>query len=217
MTVAALAGARRRSPTSVQFVGAAVSTSSDEFVAIPAHQVGDLIIIFAYRSNSDTIPAKPAASGTVPAWVDIDATNGSDTNSSRTAYFVATATNHTSGTWGSGSGATRVAAAVLRSQAGTPIGGHAESGGTGSTTTAPSVTMTNTDGTSVLLHFHGSFSSSANAWSSAPAGYTRRAAGTTQATVCVNTKDSTTSDGSVNQSCASGTRYRGATVEIRKT
>lgn len=184
-------------------------------ITLPTHAVGDIIVIYAYRGASTTTPTKPSAAGTVPAWVDVDNTTGANSNSSRVAYFVATATNHTSGTW---TNATDLAVIVLRGQAASPIGGHAESGSSGTTLTAPSVTLTKTDGSSVLLHFYGV--AAITAWGSAPTGYTRRAAETAIAVdgttgVCLNTKDSTTSDGSVSQSATIGTTaYRGASVEV---
>ena len=75
---------------------AAVAGSS---ITLPTHAVGDIIVIFAYRDGATAVPTNPTAGGTVPAWVDIDAAAGANTNSARSAYFVATATNHTSGTW----------------------------------------------------------------------------------------------------------------------
>jgi hypothetical protein len=99
-------------------------------VTIPAHTAGDLIVIAAYRDGSTAVPTKPTASGTVPAWVDITAAAGANTNSLRTACFVATASNHTSGTW---TNATGMAAIVFRGQkVGTgiaSIGGKAQTDG----------------------------------------------------------------------------------------
>ena len=179
-------------------------------ITLPAHAVGDIIVIWAYRDGSTTVPSKPAAAGTVPAWSDIDAAAGANTNSARSAYFVATATNHTSGTW---SNATGMAVIVLRGQAASPIGGHAQSGSTSSTlATAPSITQSVTNGKSVILEFYGH--RTVTAWSTAPAGYTRRAAVSTE--TCLNTKDSTTSDGSISQNCTTSgsSGYRGQTIEI---
>ena len=185
---------------------AAVAATS---ITLPTHAVGDIIVIFAYRDGSTTVPTKPTASGTVPAWVDIDAPTGANTNSARCAYFVATATNHTSGTW---TNATGMSAIVIRGQRSSPIGGHAQSGSTGTNTaSAPSITQQQTTGKSMILHFYGH--RAVTAWSAAPAGYTRRASVSTE--VCLNTKDSSTSDGAIAQpATASSSGYRGQTVEI---
>lgn len=183
-------------------------------ITLPTHAVGDIIVLAAFSSNISA-PAAPAAAGTVPTWVNIDGNLGANSCAMRTAYAIATATNHTSGTW---SGAACLAVITIRGQAVSPIGGHLESGGgAGTVSTAPAVTMTTTDGTSFLLEFHGMINGSTVTVSGAPSGYTRQAiiASATVA-LCLNTKDSTTSDGSVNQATtgAALTGYRGSTVEI---
>ena len=165
-------------------------------------------------------PPAPSAGGTVPAWSTLDSGSGGSSNSSaRLASFVATATNHTPGTW---SNATKVAAIVVRGQnSTTPIGGHALGGGLGSNdSTAPAVTMSVTDGTSLLLHIHaaGSGVFSPGITDTAPTGYTRQALsnGTgAQGSVCVNTKNDTTSDGSIAQSQSQNTWFTCATIEVR--
>jgi hypothetical protein len=196
------------------YSGSAVIGASS--VTIPTHAVGDLIVICAFRvdfGGSTTPPSVPSAGGTVPTFTTITANTGTSgasyQASMRTAYAVATATNHTSGTWTDAD----YSCAVVLSGANTttPIGGYAESGGTSSgSSTAPSVTLSKSDGTSQLLCFH--------VWvgtlSTAPSGYTRRAG---LGTVCFNTKDSTTSDGSVVQSYTAGGAgrpYRGAQIEV---
>jgi len=199
-------------PLSIVGTPAAVQGSS---IPLPTHAIDDIIVIYAYRANSTTIPSKPSESETTPAWQDIDAATGANSNSSRTAYFVADATNHTSGTW---TNATEMAVIVYRGQKSvSPIGGHAESGGTSaSDAVAPAVTLTQNNGSSALIHFFG-HSAVDETWNAAPSGYTQRASealGTSG--VCLDTKNVTTTDGSVTQGCATtGTgSYRGATVEI---
>lgn len=186
---------------------AAASTS----VTIPTHAVGDLIVIFAYHDGTVTVPTIPTASGTVPAWVTIDsAAGGSFANSFVTAQFVATATNHTSGTW---TGSTGMVAVVLSGQASPPIGGHATEISSSSTqANAPAITMSKTDGSSILLEFYGH--RFVTAWSAVPTGYTRQASVATE--VCCNTKNSTTSDGSIAQlgTMSALGAYGGATVEV---
>jgi hypothetical protein len=183
-------------------------------VAIPAHAVGDLIILTAISSQL-TIPI-PTASGTVPAWVALDFST--TTLSMRTVYFKATATNHTSGVW---TNVTAMTATVIRNQnASTPIGGHAL--GVGSSTNspnAPAVTLTQNDGTSLLLHIYVHASFGGTAWSAVPAGYTRVVSTTTGTYYqCINRKTSSTSDGAIIQG-DDGTVssvYRTTTIEILK-
>ena len=91
------------------------------------------------------------------------------------------------------------------------VGGHAQSGSTAANSaTAPAVTLSNNTGSSVLLEFYGH--RTATAWSAAPSGYTRL---TSTARVCANTKNLTTTDGSIAQpNTATSSGYRGATVEL---
>lgn len=126
--------------------GAAATT-----VTIPAHQIGDLILIFAYRDGSNTSPSVPAAGGTVPTWTIIGTASGGNTNSSVLYYAVATATNHTSGTW---TNATELICAVYR---GTKRpGAQASTSGSGTSISYPALTgMTRTDGTSWVAGFAG--------------------------------------------------------------
>lgn len=187
-------------------------------VTIPTHAVGDLIVLFAHRGTTGS-PSKPSAAGTVPAWVDIDTQSGSYSNC-RTAYFVATATDHTSGTW---TNADSMIAVVLRGQhTSTPIGGHAVSGesATGNTCPGAAVTMSKTDGSSALLAFYG-FGDGANtvtSIASAPSGWTRQVTGTYAGTpgtaLCLNTKNSTTSGGAQAQTSTTSCWTRSATVEV---
>lgn len=190
---------------------AAAATTS---VTIPTHSVGDLIVIFAYNPFTTTAPTAPSAGGTVPSWVYIDNDNSASGSGCTTAHFKATATNTTTGTW---SGASHIMAVVVRNQnASSPIGGHASQGGSSATTTAPAVTMSHTDGSSVLLHFHGHSNLGASGWDAAPAGYTRGATSGTgfQSGTALNYKNITTSDGSVGQTGGQNTSYAAATVEV---
>lgn len=99
--------------SSITVAGAASAASTT--VTLPAHQPGDLILIAAQRAGT-TIPTKPSASGTVPNWTDITPGLTAGTTGSavagRWAWTIATASNHTSGTWTS---ATSMAVLVVRS------------------------------------------------------------------------------------------------------
>jgi hypothetical protein len=185
-----------------------------ETVAIPDHAAGDVIVLFV-RGNSAVFT--PTAGGTVPTWIALD--SGAGSGAYRTMYCVASAAGRTSGTWTSASG---IIAVVLRGAASSPIGGHAGLGPSASPTnrcTAPAVTMSKTDGTSIHLNFFGwgdgTFDISAIA--AAPTGYTRRASGiyaSNKVGICLNTKDVTTTAPAVVQPSTSNGWYSGATVEI---
>lgn len=189
------------------------NNSATTSVTLPAHNVGDLIVIFASRRSNATAPSVPVAAGTVPAWNTIDTQSGTTNGSCVTAYFVATATNHTSGTW---TNATDMIAVVISGAAPSPIGGHATNNAGSATTTAvaPTVTLSKTDGSSVLLHFFNHNSSTAITWAAAPTGYTQQSVGSF---ALLDTKTSTTSDGSVTQTGTfggGGAGYACATVEV---
>lgn len=181
-------------------------------VAIPAHAANDLIVVWTFVGASTTVATKPTAGGTVPTWVDIDASMsaGGQACSARTAQAVATGSSHTTGTW---TGASNIIVAVLSGvDTTTPIGGHLFTAATATTTTtpAPAITLTKTDGTSQILCFHGHRINTA--WNAAPTGYTRRQG---PALSCFNTKDVTTSDGAVTQTGTStGTNAIGTQIEI---
>lgn len=197
----------------LSFIGAASAQTTT--VGIPTHQAGDLIVMFAFRFDTTALATKPSAGGNVPTWTDIDANTGSSSGSARTAYAVGTGST-TSGTWTS---ANILVAAVLRGQNASPIGGHAETGGNSAdpTCTSPSVTLLNSSGSSILLNFYAS--KYINTWSAAPSGYTRRTAvgSWPNAGGVLNTKDSSTTDGSSGQGSSSfgvSSPWRAAQIEI---
>lgn len=102
-------------------------------VSIPAHQVGDLIIIWAFRDGSVTNPTIGMSGATT-------ITNAADgtTCSISAAYKVALSTGETSGTW---TNATGLVCAVFRGQATnkTPLGSHQSTSGTTNTVSYASV------------------------------------------------------------------------------
>jgi hypothetical protein len=180
-------------------------------VTIPTHRVGDVIVIASYRDGSTTTPTKPAASGTVPAWVDITNNTGANTNSMRTAYFIATATNHTSGTW---TNATGMAAAVVENfRLGAPIGAATESGGTqNGGATCPAITLQDATGNSLVICIMGH--RTVSAWSAAPSGYTSKASSATE--IQIGIKNVSTSSGAISWTATTtNSGYRGAQIEIR--
>lgn len=199
--------------TLISFVSANSSTTGS--VTIPTHSIGDLILLCAFDSQN-TAPIKPSAGGTVPNWNYIDNANTSAGQAAlTTAWFIANATNTTSGSW---TWAEQMIAVVITGPvASSPVGGHAAVGGAAVNVTAPAVTMTHTDGSSILLHFHATAFINGGGWSAAPAGYTHRVAAgpSSSRSLLLNTKDTTTSDGSVTQpDGSSGWAFAAATVEI---
>ena len=120
--------------------------SSSTSVSIPAHQIGDLIVISARGTSA--VPSIPAASGNVPAWIPIQ---GAVANSValRTVAFVATSSTHTSGIF---TGATHMVCTVFRSTVGGVLSiGGSSTGNANNTQTIvyPALTLTKTNGTSM--------------------------------------------------------------------
>jgi hypothetical protein len=85
----------------ITYIGAAAGTTS---ATLPAHQAGDLILAFAFRSGATTATTIPAG------WTSI-ALAGANTTHGRLAFKIAASSSETSGTW---TGATRVIFQVYR-------------------------------------------------------------------------------------------------------
>jgi hypothetical protein len=181
-------------------------------VTIPSHNVGDIIVIFAVGVSTPTVPS---AAGTVPTWSVIQS------NSYQKLYYaVATATNHTSGTW---TNAGEMIVAVLSGQGASPIGGSAATQPTAqaASCTAPAITMSDTSGASQVLHFMDIYvvAGAAPSFNAAPAGYTARVSAISVANwgYRLLTKDLTTSDGAVANTLTASNGYPGAvSVEIKR-
>jgi hypothetical protein len=83
--------------------GVGVSGTPVRSIAIPSHRPGDMIILIIHAISFNE--GKPTASGTVPNWVrwaEASDFTGPSGHTLGVFYFVATASNHTSGTWGTG-------------------------------------------------------------------------------------------------------------------
>jgi hypothetical protein len=201
--------ARASSAASTATVKGTANAVLGTSVTIPAHAAGDVIVVFAYQNGISAPPTPPAASGTVPAWVSIQA-GGSNSNGSGVWSFTATADNHTSGTWSSCTGL--IAVVIQGAHPTNPIGGFAFNSVNGSST-APAITQSVTNGTSCLLYFHG-HRSNVTALNAPPAGFTRRAEAIGSSGICLNTKDVTTTDGAATQIDNGNGGSVGQTVEI---
>ena len=196
--------------------GGAIATS----VTIPAHRPGDLIVMFVKASAQNTLPTIPTASGTVPSWQNVANTSGtgSSYSHSRVCCYLATANNHTSGTW---TNATGIVVAVVRRASG--IGGIAfsvpASQSSATSWTAPAATLFKSNTTSLVLHFYGwgdSTPITTPTISAAPTGYTRQFdSRTTAVALAFNTKNVSDSAPAIAQTTASGTAwFSNFTVEV---
>lgn len=183
-------------------------------ITIPAHQSGDIIVLFAHASTNGSVPSAPAAGGTVPTWTSLGTSGTTNYSNHRLSWCTGTGST-TSGTWAGGTDGLIVA--VLRGAA--SIGGKASGAVIASATNvAPAVTLSVSDGTSALLHFFG-YGDGVNlvgTVSTSPTGYTRQlgSAVTTRIGLVLLTKNSTTSDGSVTQSMSGTSWSSAASVEV---
>lgn len=191
--------------------GSAVASGNS--ITLPPHSPGDIFVMFANGVFGGG-PSAPAAGGTVPTW-NLVSINNASTEKGALFYAVATASNHTSGTFSKNSGGLGVV--VLSGQsAASPVGGFqidrlTESG----QQTAPSITLAQADGTSAVLHFY-SANQFTYTWGSAPAGYTQLQPPSGSSWGAILTKDATTTDGSctITRSSGNGTHVT-ASIEIR--
>jgi surface protein len=74
---------------SITYIGEATGTTS---ATLPAHQAGDLILAFAFRDGSTTLPTQPTG------WESID-TAAANTCSARFSYKIAASGGESTGTW----------------------------------------------------------------------------------------------------------------------
>jgi hypothetical protein len=188
----------------ISFVGAQGNTGTT--VTIPAHQSGDLILLFAYKDGSATSITTPTAGGTVPTWISINFGGGSF-NSTNFRYAVATGSNTTSGTWTT---ATEIFCLVYRGTK--AIGATAAANNTTNVITYPALTLNRTDSTSWIVGVAGH--RSATDVEQAPSGMTNRvSSGTEAAGHDTNGTVSSWSAQTVTVNASSG--WRSVTVELR--
>lgn len=137
-------------------------------VTIPAHQSGDIIVIFA--RGTAAAPTVPTAGGTVPTFVT-QQTGFANAIGLVTATAIANASNHTSGTW---TNATHLIAIVIRAASGNVISVGASSTNSGNNTLTlpfPALTLQTADGSSLVLR-GGTRVTAATEMSTPPSGYT---------------------------------------------
>jgi hypothetical protein len=129
----------------IAFIGA--NSAGGTSIAIPAHQSGDFIVMFAYRDGNNTAPLLPSG------WTTIGLASGANSNSSRLAYRVASSSGTTSGTW---TYATELVVQVYRGQSSsTPFGAQGSTGGLGTSVSYPEISLNKTNGTSWVAGFAG--------------------------------------------------------------
>ena len=120
---------------------------------------GDLVIIHAYRSGSNTVPSSPSNG----KWTDISTSTGANTNSRRIGYRIIQAGDALASVVGTWTSATAIQFIAFRGfDTLLPIGNTASGGSNTTTLTTPSLTLLNTGGLSWVVAFAGSKATNAN-------------------------------------------------------
>lgn len=148
--------------SSIIFVGQ--GTASGPSVAIPSHNVGDLLVMFAYRDNNISPPTVPAG------WTTISSSMGASSNSSSLAYRIATGND--SGTGFAGS--TGLIVQVYRGVSTSPIGANGVQQGASATAAYPALSLGVFDSSSWIVGFAGVAKKNTTI-KNAPTGMTARA------------------------------------------
>lgn len=151
----------------LSFVGSATGTTS---ATMPAHQAGDLILCWAYRDGSNTLPTLPSGQN----WSILNGVTGANTNS---AYLVAKVAASSSEAVGTFTSATSVVVQVYRPRTGYTATWGAVAANTGASTTVnyPALTLQTGDGSSWVAAFSGHRSTNTSL-ETPPAGMTLRSA-----------------------------------------
>ncbi len=134
-------GGGSREPTAVYVTGATGVDSA----TIPTHAVGDLIVCFAFRDGSDSVPALGAGFTS-----EASSVSGTGVFGVRIGSRIATVTDTPSGTW---TNATSVVFVVYRNAA---VGVNSGAQSTGTTVSYPNLTPSVPDGSSLVIAFAGS-------------------------------------------------------------
>jgi hypothetical protein len=186
-------------------------------VAIPAHQPGDMILVFARGTVAPTIPT---AGGTVPAWGTLQS-SAQFSIALTCVFFVATGSTTTTGTF---TNATHIAVLVIRPAANrqlTTAAARSAVGGANNATTIiyPALTLAKTDGTSMGVRI-GTRVTAATQLATAPTNWTNQTqqpATTpalvvhTRAALAANPVADTVTAGAANAA------YRAVTVEVQES
>jgi hypothetical protein len=195
----------------ISFIGSGTGITT---AAIPAHVAGDLLLAWAFKDGSATIPT--LGSG----FTSVLTGTLSTTASFRLAYRIATASGTSSGSW---TNATGLIISVYRPGSGNTISLGATQWGSASATLSiyyPGITLQNTSGSSWVTGFAGISSVNTNLETSGT-GLTRRATyvDATNETVVYDTNGGVTSWSAGVNTTLTGTagNFLSTVVEIKET
>ena len=146
----------------ISFVGSAVGTGT---ATMPAHQPGDMILVYAFRNNSTGVPTKP------DGWTTLHGSTGANNCADHLVGKFATSSSETVGTWPE-SPSPRLAVHVYR---GTTATGALNSGaGNGTNVVYPSLSLQDASGSSWVVRFAGLTFWTTSSAPTTPSGYTPR-------------------------------------------
>jgi len=156
-----------------------MAASSTTSVTPPTHASGDMLVAFAYRDGNNNTPAVPAG------WTAFTATGliGVNTNCCVAAYKVAASPSETCTGW---TNATGLICAVVKAAGAGPLGIGVDSEQVTGNTNAPTatgLTLSNTDGHSVVLFFAGHRNTTQDS-TQVPAGMSLGVGGTGNGSAC---------------------------------
>ena len=131
----------------IRFIGESVGTTS---ATIKPHQPGDLIVAFAFRDGSATLPTLPTGQD----WASVLAPTGANTCSMRLAAKIADTSSEATGTFTS---ATSLIVHVYRPRPGVTlsVGAAASAPGASTTVSFPALTLQDASGNSFVVGFVG--------------------------------------------------------------
>lgn len=119
------------------------ATAAATTLTMPAHQAGDMLVMWAHNKSSTTVPTLPAGWS---AWPTTPSASG-NTNAARLAYKFAASSSETSGTWTS---ATSLICVNYRNASG-PSTAVAWTNSVGTTMTYPALSNNATNDNSVIF------------------------------------------------------------------
>ena len=175
-----------------------------------------MILVFA--RGTAAAPVKPAASGTVPAWVNIQSALANAIGLTSVG-FIATASNHTTGVFTS---ATHICVLVLRPDGGKTLDYGTSSTGNGNNTQTiiyPALTLTKTDGTSWGVRCGTRITADTEVATNVPSSWTNRIAQPSPtALIAVHTRAGLVANPTADSIATTGTNaaYRAHTIEIEE-
>lgn len=185
-------------PKVLTFKGAEYGDASS--LTLPSHSAGDLIVYFC--TGSTTVQNAPASSGTIPAWTMLTYAYDAGYNQFGAIFYaIATASNHTSGTFQYTQSS--IAFVVSGQNQSTPIGDYnlmsSYKYSNNTSLSIPAITPQKTDGTSLFVQLSQRLQYTTGPFTAAT-GYTawpRSSDSTYSYQHLAWTKNSSTSDGAV--------------------